>query len=259
MNRPQEAQMDTMTTPQVAPIDEVLEARRDLAACYRLVSHFGMTDTIYNHISLRVPGSHDRFFINPFGLMYDEISATNLVTVDVDGAIVDDPTGLGINPAGFVIHGAIHRARPDVACVLHTHTIAGVGVSSQERGLLPINQHAALLHGLVAYHESEGVAVDPDECARLTADLGDKSVMILRNHGLLTVGGTVGEALQLMINLDTACRAQIAALAGGTPLTWISDRALEATADAVRQLADYNRDWAALRRLADRVSPGYAD
>jgi ribulose-5-phosphate 4-epimerase/fuculose-1-phosphate aldolase len=253
--------MDTMTTPEVAPStdEDRLEARKNLAACYRLVSHFGMTDTIYNHISLRVPDLHDRFYINAFGLMYDEISASNLVTVDVDGTIVDDPTGLGINPAGFVIHGAIHRARPDVECVLHTHTIAGVGVSSQEHGLLPINQHAALLHGLVAYHDSEGVAVDPDECERLTADLGTKSVMILRNHGLLTVGRSVGEALQHMINADTACRAQIAALAGGTPLTRISNRALEATADAVRRLADYDRDWAALRRLADRVAPGYAD
>jgi len=253
--------VDTMTTPGIdsSVNDDCVEARRNLAACYRLVSHFGMTDTIYNHISLRVPGYHDRFYINAFGLMYDEISASNLVTVDVEGTIIDDPTGLGINPAGFVIHGAIHRARSDVACVLHTHTIAGVGVSSQEHGLLPINQHAALLHGLVAYHDSEGVAVDPDECQRLVADLGDKSVMILRNHGLLSVGRTVGEALQLMINLDTACRAQIAALSGGVRLTTISERALEATADVVRRYADYDRDWAALRRLADRASPGYAD
>ena len=253
--------MDTMTAPEITSSvgEEHLDARRDLAACYRLVAHFGMTDTIYNHISLRVPGHHDRFYINAFGLMYDEISAGNLVTVDVNGDILDDPTGLGINPAGFVIHGAIHRARPEVACVLHTHTIAGVGVSAQEHGLLPVSQHAALLHGLVAYHDSEGVAVDPDECDRLVLDLGDKPVMILRNHGLLTVGRSVGEALQMMINLDTACRAQIAALAGGTPLTRISDRALEATADAVRRLADYSRDWAALRRLADRVAPGYAD
>ena len=253
--------MDTISAGNVASAaaEEVVEARKDLAACYRLVSHFGMTDTIYNHISLRVPGFHDRFYINAFGLMYDEISASNLVTVDVNGTILDDPSGLGINPAGFVIHGAIHRARPDVACVLHTHTIAGVGVSAQEHGLLPISQHAALLHGLVAYHDSEGVAVDPDECARLTADLGDKPAMILRNHGLLTCGRTVGEALQTMINLDTACRAQIAALAGATPLTQISERALDATADAVRRLANYDRDWTALRRLADRVAPSYAD
>lgn len=248
------------TIPEVSSSlnDDCLEARRDLAACYRLVSHFGMTDTIYNHISLRVPGRHDRFYINAFGLMYDEIMASNLVTIDIEGMIIDDPTGLGINPAGFVIHGAIHRGRPDVDCVLHTHTVAGVGVSSQEHGLLPINQHAALLHGLVAYHDSEGVAVDPDECDRLVADLGDRWALILRNHGLLTVGRTVGEALQLMINLDSACRAQIAALAGGARLTRISDHALEATAEAVRRGADYNRDWAALRRLADRVSPGYA-
>jgi ribulose-5-phosphate 4-epimerase/fuculose-1-phosphate aldolase len=256
-----EAAMNSSSARKASPANDgsEYEARVELAACYRLVAHFGMTDTIYNHISLRVPGRHDRFFINAFGLMYDEICASNLVTVDVDGNIVDDPTGLGINPAGFVIHGAIHRARPDVACVLHTHAVAGVGVSSQAEGLLPINQHAALLHGLIAYHDSEGVAVNPGECARLVADLGDKPVMILRNHGLLTAGGSVGEALQLMINLETACRAQVAALAGGRPLTFISDAALEATADAVRRLADYDRDWAALQRLANRVAPGYAD
>lgn len=237
---------------------EAYEARLELAACYRLVAHFGMTDTIYNHISLRVPGFHDRFYINAFGLMYEEIRASNLVTVDIEGNIIDDPMGLGINPAGFVIHGAIHRGRPDVACVLHTHTIAGVGVSSQAEGLLPINQHAAALHGLVAYHESEGLAVNPAECERIAADLGDKPAMILRNHGLLTTGRSVGEALQTMINLDTACRAQIAALAGARPLTYISQEALEATADAVRRLSDWRRDWAALRRLADRVAPDYA-
>ncbi|HKX79042.1 MAG TPA: class II aldolase/adducin family protein [Novosphingobium sp.] len=234
-------------------------ARKELAACYRLVAHFGMTDTIYNHISLRVPGYHDRFYINAFGLMYEEITASNLVTVDLEGSIVDDPTGLGINPAGFVIHGAIHGARHDVACVLHTHSIAGVGVSAQEHGLLPISQHAALFHGLLSYHDSEGIAVDSDECARLVEDLGDKPAMILRNHGLLTAGRTVGEALQLMINLDTACRAQIAALAGGAPVIRLSDKALESTADTVARLADYDKDWAALLRLADRVSPGYAD
>src|SRR3546814_10936039 len=132
--------------------------------------------------------------------MYDEISASNLVTVDVDGKIIDDPTGLGINPAGFIIHGAIHRARPDVACVLHTHTIAGVGVSAQEHGLLPISQHAAILHGLVAYHDSEGIAVNPAECATLVADLSDKAALVLRTHGILTVGPTVGAALPNMFH-----------------------------------------------------------
>lgn len=245
-------------TPTLDNIDAV-EARRELAACYRLVAHFGMTDTIYNHISLRVPGCHDKFYINAFGLMYEEITASNLVTVDIEGNVLDDPTGLGINPAGFVIHGAIHTARPDVACVLHTHTIAGVAVSAQRDGLLPISQHAAMLHGLVAYHSSEGIAVNLDEQQRICADLGDKAALILRNHGLLTVGATVGDALQMMINLDTAARAQVAALAGGVPLTYISQPALEATADIVRRLADFSRDWAALRRLADRVAPGYAD
>lgn len=249
-------------TAQLAPAaseTEVLEARRELAACYRLVHHFGMTDTIYNHISLRVPGRHDQFYINAFGLMYDEITASNLVTIDIDGNVLDDPAGLGINPAGFIIHAAIHAARHDVACVMHTHTIAGVGVSAQAHGLLPISQHAAMLHGLVAYHESEGLVADLAEQKRICDDLGDKPALILRNHGLLTVGPTVGDALQMMLNLDLAARAQIAALAGGTPLTYVSQAALESTADVVRRLGDYTRDWAALRRLADRVAPDYAD
>lgn len=238
---------------------EEKEARTDLAACYRLAAYFGWTDTIYNHISLRVPGRHDQYLINPFGLMYDEITASNLTVVNADCEIVDAPTGLGVNPAGFVIHGAIHRARADVACVMHTHTVAGMGVSAQRHGLLPISQHAAMFHNALTYHDSEGIAVHDEECARLVADLGDKHAMILRNHGLLTTGATVGAALQRMINLETACRAQVAALGGGAELTYLGAEALASTEETVRTLTNFDRDWAALKRLADRVAPGYRD
>lgn len=237
-------------------LDTEADARVQLAACYRLLAHFRMTDTIYNHVTLRVPGHEGQFLINAFGLLYDEITASNLVTIDIDGNILDDPTGLGINPAGFVIHSAIHQARHDVACVVHTHTAAGMGVSAQAGGLLPISQHAAFFHGALSYHDSEGVAVDIGERERLVADLGSNYAMILRNHGLLTAGRTAGEALQLMLNLERACQAQIAALAGGTELTFCSTRALEDTAEVGRTF-DYSRDWAALQRLADRVAPDH--
>lgn len=236
---------------------EEMDARVDLAACYRLAHHFGWTDTIYNHISLRIPGRHDQYLINPFGLMYDEITATNLTVVDADCQIIHAPTGMGVNPAGFVIHGAIHAARADIACVMHTHTPAGMGVSAQRHGLLPISQHAAMFHNALAYHDSEGIAVHDEERERLVEDLGDKRAMILRNHGLLTAGATVGEALQRMINLETACRGQVAALAGGGELTYLKHEALASTEETVRTLTDFGRDWAALKRLADRVAPDY--
>lgn len=236
------------------------EARVALAACYRLTAHFGMSETIYNHISLRIPGRDDRFLINPFGLMYHEIRASDLVTLDINGAILEDPTGLGINKAGFIIHSAVHKARHDVLCVMHTHTIAGMGVAAQKAGLLPISQHAALLLHDIGYHDSEGVAVDADECARIAASLGDKHILILRNHGLLTAGRTVVEALQLMIDLDIACRAQLAAMAGQAELTLLSDAALQRTAQlAANRHEVMDRDWAAFVRLADQVAPGYRD
>lgn len=234
-----------------------MEARVQLAACYRLLAHFRMTETIYNHVSLRLPGYEDRFLINAFGLLYEEITASNLVTIDIDGNVIDDPTGLGVNRAGFVIHSAVHKARHDVACVLHTHSAAGIGVSAQASGLLPISQHAAFFHGALSYHDSEGVAVSVGERERLVVNLGDNYAMILRNHGLLTAGRTVGEALQLMLNLERACQAQIAALAGGTELLTCSTQALEDTAEVGRTLVDYGRDWAALLRLADRVAPDH--
>lgn len=239
---------------------EEWQARVELAACYRLVAHFRMTDWIYNHISARLPGSHDHYLINPFGLLYEEVSASNLVKVDVEGRLVED-VGFDVNPAAFVIHGAIHEARPDVGCILHTHTAAGVGVASQKHGLLPISQHAFKIYGRIAYHDFEGIALDTDEQQRLVADIGDKDVLILRNHGLLTMGRTVAEAFELMFFLERSCQIQIAALAGGSdvihPPAEVSKRTCEQFAgdDSYVQ----GRDWQALLRLLDRVDPSYKD
>lgn len=233
------------------------QARVELAAVYRLIDHFRYTDTIYNHISLRLDHD-DTILINPFGLLYNEIKASNLVKITVEGEILHDPTGLGINRAGYVIHGAIHSARPDVTCVIHTHSRAGIAVSAQEEGLLPISQHAALMYGRIGYHDFEGIAVNLDEQQRLVRDLGEYYFMILRNHGLLTAGRSPGEALQNMINLERACDAQVAALAGGVPVRRISEEALLATRKAVEQYGnDFSTDWAAMLRLAHQVAPGF--
>src|SRR5947207_10249166 len=168
--------------------------RVDLAACYRLVHHYGMDDLVYNHISARVPGEEGHFLINAYGMTYDEISASSLLKIDFDGKIVQDSgTGYGINHAGFVIHGAVHRGRPDVACVIHTHSPAGMAVSALKCGLLPLTQNA-MFFGELGYHDYEGPAVDLDEQKRLIRDLGAGAAMILRNHGLLTAGRTVCEA-----------------------------------------------------------------
>ena len=194
---------------------EEWEVRVKLAAAYRLAALFKWTDHIYTHFSARVPGPEEHFLINAYGLLFDEISASNLVKVDIDGTIVDDPTGLGINPAGYVIHSAIHAARPDLQAVLHTHTRDGIAVSAQRDGLLPISQHAIGFSGRVSYHGYEGVALDLDERERLVKDLGDKSVLILRNHGLLTAGISVEHAFQQLQGLERACNIQIAAQAAG--------------------------------------------
>src|SRR5678815_6054054 len=191
------------------------ETRVDLAACYRLAAHYRMTDLIYTHISARVPGPEHHFLINAFGLTWDEITASALVKVTLDGEIVDDPTGSGINRAGYVIHSAVHRARPDLMCVMHTHTSAGIAVSAQDAGLLPLTQHAMRFTDSIGYHDYEGIALDVDEQARLVRDLGTHNAMILRNHGLLACGPTVHDAFDLMIHLERACQAQVAALGGG--------------------------------------------
>lgn len=238
---------------------EEWKLRVELAACYRLAAHFRMTDLIYTHISARVPGESDHFLINAFRLLWEEIRTSNLVKVTLAGEIVDDPTGFGINRAGYVIHSAVHRARPEVGCVMHTHSVAGVAVSAQQHGLLPISQHAMRLTGNVAYHGYEGVALDLAEQERLVRDLGGCMTMILRNHGLLACGRTVREAFDYMYYLERACQAQIAALAGGAAL------AVPPAEIAQRVAGQFERpgyqeskgEWRALLRLLDRTDPSY--
>ncbi|MEO0624466.1 MAG: class II aldolase/adducin family protein [Pseudomonadota bacterium] len=237
-------------------------SRRDLAAAYRLIAHFGCDDGIYTHISMRV--GPDRFLLNPFGLSFDEVTASNLVTIDHEGQVIDDPLGNGVNQAGFTIHSAIHIARHEVACVAHTHTVAGVAVSSQKAGLLPLNQWSLQFHDRVAFHDYEGIANDLAERERLVADLGHHNVMILRNHGLLTCGRSVGEAIKLILSMERACKAQVAALAGGVELSWPSAEVCEKTAqqyaegsDAIARGDREDHQWIAYLRLLDRVAPDY--
>ncbi len=237
-----------------------LRVRIDLAACYRLVAHYRMTDLIYTHISARVPGRPPRFLINPYGLMFEEITASSLVTVTLDGRIVDDPTGLGINPAGFVIHSAIHGARHDVGCVIHTHTAAGLAVAAQKRGLLPLSQHAMRFTDCVAYHDYEGVALDLPEQRRLVHDLGQNNAMILRNHGLLTCGATRGRGIRSHL-------LPRARLPGSGRRNGRRRRALDserhrwrarsrASSRGPGRTAPGNA-WSALLRLLDRIDPSY--
>ena len=243
---------------------EEWEARVNLAACYRLAAHFRMTDMIYTHISARVPGPEHHFLINAFGQLWDEIGASTLVKVTLEGEIVDDPAGYGINRAGYVIHSAVHGARPDVECVMHTHTAAGIAVSAQEQGLLPISQHAMRFHGNIAYHDYEGLALDAEEKERLVAHLGERKWMVLRNHGLLTVGRTVAEAFFHMYNLEKACRIQVAAMAGGTAALEMPPRAVQDKTMAQRPVGRDLGDWgqtelAAWMRKLDREQPDYRD
>jgi ribulose-5-phosphate 4-epimerase/fuculose-1-phosphate aldolase len=250
---------DTSQRNRIDPAERAV--RVDLAACYRLAAHFRLTDLVYTHISARVPGPQAHFLINAYGLLFDEITAGNLVKVTLDGDIVDDPSGLGINPAGYLIHSAVHRARHDVGCVMHTHTTAGLAVAAQLHGLLPLTQHAMRFTGCLAYHDYEGIALDADEQERLVNDLGTNNAMILRNHGLLVCGPTVHDAFDLMIHLERACQAQVAALAGGQELVMPPTAVAEKVA---RQFARPGRTapvnaWAALLRMLDRRDPGYRD
>ncbi len=250
--------------------EEERRARIDLAACYRLIDLYGMSDGILNHISARVPGRDEHFLINPFGLLYEEITASSLIKVDLDGTVLAnaDPR-YTINLPGYVIHSAIHGARHDVACVLHTHTPAGMAVSALECGLLPINQTAMRFAGSVAYHDFEGVAVDTDERRRLVADLGDNDVMILRNHGLLAVGRTVAEAFVNMQRLERACQTQLLAMSAGSPLVSLATDLVDKTFQQLRQaptpaadgrrLPHGEREWPALLRKLDRIDPSYRD
>ncbi|GAA4343559.1 class II aldolase/adducin family protein [Pigmentiphaga soli] len=210
---------------------EEWQARLELAACYRLVDLFGMTDLIYNHITLRIPNTEDHLLINLYGLLYKEITASSLVKIDLEGNILSKPpTDYGINKSGYVIHGAIHAARHDVKCIIHTHTRAGIAVSAMECGLLPMSQTSIRFVDHLAYHAYEGPAIDLAERERLVADLGQHNAMILRNHGLLTCGPSAAEAFNLLYNLELSCRAQVDALAGGTKLQLPTPEVLARTA-----------------------------
>jgi ribulose-5-phosphate 4-epimerase/fuculose-1-phosphate aldolase len=238
------------------------DTRVDLAACYRLVHHYRMDDLVYNHISAQVPGEEGHFLINPYGMTYDEISASSLVKIDFDGNLVQDSgTGYGINHAGFVIHSAVHRARMDVACVIHTHTPAGMAVSAMKEGLLPLTQNAMFFSG-VGMHQYEGPAVDLDEQKRLVRDLGQHDAMILCNHGLLAVGRTIPEAFITMYWLDRACQAQVLALNSGKPLKIPAADVVARTNDRYkpgqrRRIGEL--EWAGLLRLLERRYPGFRD
>ncbi len=239
---------------------EEWQMRVDLAAAYQLAAVFKWTDLIYTHFSARVPGSED-FLINAYGLMFDEITASNLVRIDAHGKVIDDPLDLGYNEAGFVIHGCMHEARPEINCVIHTHTRAGVAVSAMKCGLLPISQHAMRVQQQCAYHDYEGIALDMSERERMAASLGRKSkVMILRNHGLLTLGETVREAFELMYYLDCACQIQVDAMAGG--LDNVQHMSQSAARTATEQFERVDRpsshkDWPALLRLLERRGIDY--
>jgi len=242
---------------------EEWDARVNLAACYRLTAMHDMTELIANHISCRVPGEPNHFLINPYGMLYEEIDASCLIKVDVDGNVLFNASDYNVNAAGFVIHSAIHMARHDVDCVAHTHTPAGMAVSAMECGLLPLAQTSMrFVH--IAYHDFEGIADDIGERERLVRDLGDHEAMILRNHGLLVVGHTIASAFNTLFRLERACQVPVMALSCNTKLTIPATDILEKTFDKVRPRVDRpNRNgdlaWPALLRKLDRVDPSYRD
>jgi ribulose-5-phosphate 4-epimerase/fuculose-1-phosphate aldolase len=241
--------------------DEEWRLRVDLAACYRLVALHGWADLIFTHISVRIPGPEHHFLINPYGMLFDEVTASSLVKVGMDGDILLD-NGFPVNPAGFTIHSAVHAAREDVVCVLHLHTANGVAVSTQKNGLLPISQQSLFPLSGLAYHDYEGVALNEAEKPRLVADLGDKYFMILRNHGLLTCAPTVADAFVAMYFLETACSIQIKAQSGGNELIPIPMpilQGIKAQAQAVTKGFGGGLAWPGLLRKLDRIDKSYRE
>ena len=238
---------------------EEWQLRVDLAACYRLVAAYGWSDLVFTHISARIPGPEHHFLINPYGLMFDEITASSLVKVDQQcNKLIDSP--FPVNPAGFVIHSAVHEAREDAGCVIHTHTRAGVAVSAQKDGILPISQQSTFVLGSLAYHAYEGVAFRDEEKPRLQADLGNANFLMLRNHGLLTVGRTIADAFLAMYTFESTCQIQLGAQAGGGELTQVNPLIVKGVAEAMRvQTGGLGGAfaWPALIRKADRLDPSY--
>lgn len=240
---------------------EEWQARVDLAAAYRLAALFGWDDLIFTHISARVPGPEHHFLINPYGLMFDEITASSLVKIGLDGKKVMD-SSYDINPAGFTIHCAIHAARQDALCVMHLHTRHGVAISAKKQGLLPISQQSLFALASIAYHDYEGLALNEGEKPRLVGDLGDKNNLILRNHGLLTIGGNAAEAFLAMYNLERACEIQLMAEAGGSELIQIPVpilKGIEAQVKVVTKGLGADLVWPGLLRKLDRADSSYRD
>jgi len=240
--------------------DAEWNVRIDLAACYRLVAHYDMDDLFATHISVRCPDNPGHFLINPLGVHFSEITASSLVKVDHDGAIVQDTEHV-INPAGFVIHSAVHAARPDVDCVLHTHTVAGMAIATMAEGLTSWFQKATRYHNRVAYHDFEGVAEDLDERERLVRDLGERNYMVLRNHGLMVCAKTVGQAFREMYAMEKSCKTQLAIMQAGGAVIPLSDNLLEHTAQQFARNAQPSASrptgWDSLKQMIGRVNPGY--
>ena len=240
------------------------QLRVDLAACYRLIALYGWDDLVFTHVSARIPGPEHHFLINPYGMMFEEITASSLVKVDDRcRKLMDSP--FPVNPAGFVIHSAVHAAREDVGCVLHVHTVAGVAVSAQKHGVLPISQQSTIVLASLGYHDYEGIALLDDEKPRLVRDLGTNQFLMLRNHGLLTVGPTIADAFLLMFTFQRACEIQVAALAGngsGDRLIEVDPKILAGVKQNVQIVTKGMMGglaWPGLLRKLDRVSPGYKE
>lgn len=240
---------------------EEWQVRVDLAACYRLIAQYGWDDLVFTHISARVPGPDEHFLINAYGLLFEEMTASSLVKVDLNGdKVLDSPHP--VNPAGFTIHSAVHEARGDVGCVLHTHTKAGVAVSAQAEGLRPISQTSLFPYATLAYHDYEGVALNEEEKPRLVADLGDKNALILRNHGLLTTGTTIADAFLMMYVLETACQIQVMAQSSGDDLIEVPGPIVEgitAQAEQVTKGLGGQLVWPGLLRKLDRLDASFRD
>src|SRR5436309_6240404 len=236
-------------------------ARVDLAAAYRLVALYGWDDLIFTHISSRVPGPEHHFLLNPYGMMFDEVTASSLVKIDLEGnKVVDSP--YFINPAGFTIHSAVHEARADALCVMHLHTDYGIAVSAQKDGLLPLSQQAMFALGSLAYHDYEGLALDEEEKPRLVADLGEKKFMILRHHGLLTVGRTAAEAFLGMFLLERACKIQVLTQSGGGELVKIARGTIDRVASQMNVVTigqGAELTWPGLLRKLDRIDRSYRE
>jgi ribulose-5-phosphate 4-epimerase/fuculose-1-phosphate aldolase len=256
MNAPEKLMIQSLKE-KVSP--EEWQTRVDLAACYRLVADFGWSDLIFTHISARVPGTEDQFLINPYGMMFDEITASSLVKIDINGNKIEE-SPFPVNPAGFTIHSAIHSARHEAQCVLHVHSVNGVAVSAQKEGVLPLSQQSIFVLASLAYHDYEGVALNEEEKPRLVADLGRKTYLMLRNHGLLTVGKTIADAFQNMYIFEAACMIQIRAQAGGGELVRIPQAIIDGAQQQARKATNSQGGmlaWPGLLRRLDRIDQSF--